>query len=85
MPAHVVSIYLGGDAHTKEDAETIAKALRQLFGLTVVVSDDPDAIRVLRGFAMTERQDDPEREAERLAAMFARSMLAHEGEGVPTR
>lgn len=71
----------------------IATPLRQLFegfggsGWNVVVIDDPDFARLVRGFTYAERQEDPERAAEWLAATMSRtSPLTPSGflsEGVP--
>lgn len=67
----------------------IATPLRQLFegfggsGWELTVVDDPDLERVVRGFTYTEYQDDPEKEAERLAATAARVALAPTPETAP--
>lgn len=68
-------------------ANGIAEGLALMFGAgkgwQVIVTDDPAAERLLRGLTLTEYQDDPDREAERMAAVVARATLAHEREPAP--
>ena len=68
----------------------LAPLVRQMFEAfggsrwTVTFVDDPDFARVARGFTYAERQDDPGRAAEWLAATAARVALAPTPETAPS-
>ncbi|PWB42688.1 MAG: hypothetical protein C3F10_13180 [Dehalococcoidia bacterium] len=52
-------------------------------GWQVIVTDDPAAERLLRGLTLTGPQEDPEREDERQAALYAKVYMAHTPEPAP--